>query len=73
MITQLKSIKFLIKTSVILVGVLNWSSLLMLESKIGKNVIEFDLIFEDKDFSFNELLFVCYQLEENFVVTEAIK
>lgn len=42
----------------------------MLNSKNGKNVIKFDLISKDKNFFYNEILLVYYQLSENCIITE---
>lgn len=58
MIVKLKSIGSLIKSFVILVDVSDLSFLLMLDSENDKNVIIFNLIPKDENFSYNGVLLV---------------
>lgn len=45
----------------------------MLEDKNSKNIVIYDLVFEDKDFSDNKKLLVCKKLDRDFIVVEAVK
>lgn len=73
MITKLKSIEYIIKTSVILARFSGLSFLLMLDGKNGKNIVEFDLVPKDEDLSYKIMLLIFCQQSRNYIVTEATK
>lgn len=57
-IARLKSIKSLIRSSVILASIFGLSFLPMLNNKNINNVLEFDLISKNEDFPCDKVLFV---------------
>ena len=67
-IAELKSIKVLIKSFVILAGVSDLSFLPMLNGKNIKNIVEFDLVSKNKNFFYDEVLLICSQLNGDCVI-----
>ena len=61
------------RSFVILASISSLSFLLMLDSKNDENVLEFDLIFNNKDFSYNGVLHICCQPDKDYKVVEATK
>lgn len=71
-ITELKFIKSIIRSSVLIAGISGLFFLSMLDGKNGKNVMVFDLVFEDKDFLYDGVLLVCQQLDGGYIVARVI-
>lgn len=71
MIAELKFIRSSIKRSVILAGIFGLLSLPMLDGKNSKNIVVFDMVPKDEDFSCNGVLLVYCRLDRDCVVIKA--